>query len=272
MASWVDLSVLLSDNEEVRADAAEHHSRLVKSLEKAIIKPVVSQEVEDYSIICICVPEDVGVDRLLVYEGQGITQLVNAEARPLHTDVVAETLAGRISWYADHAAFVGWPAAALFSDGSDESREFLETSSNALEFVNMQLLQFEILSKQLDRSMLRAYQIPDTGYVSKEDQRELDELTMDCVELFGRVGSGLKIFSNIHLAHMLKAVARRFEFQDRITEIRGKLADLRTIRYGIVEASRHRQSHLVEILIAGLIVIELLPFLFRMGVGVELGD
>jgi hypothetical protein len=138
-------------------------------------------------------------------------------------------------------------------------RMHMGSTAAALEFVNVQLLQFEIMSKQLDKSILRAYQIPETGTISEEDQNMLDELTMDCLELFGRVGSGLKVFSSTHLARLLKAVSKKFEFQDRSNEIRLKLADLRDLKESVAEKTRHRQSHLVEILIAGLIIIELFP-------------
>jgi hypothetical protein len=133
----------------------------------------------------------------------------------------------------------------------------------ALEFANMQLHQFDILDRRLDRAVVEAYRVPVDQGVTEADQQHLDALTIDAAELIGRVSSGLKIFSDKHQARLLRVVARRFEFQARSDEIRGKLADLRTIRQRVVDRRRHRQAHLVEVLIASLIVIEVIPLLYR---------
>lgn len=261
MSEWVELGATLSNNEYMNESAKGLAHELIRRLGDSVIRPSLATDFEDYCIFCLEPPEAAELDKVIAFEGQSIAQIVNTERFTLHPEVVRATVEGRISWYNDDAAFVDWPAAVLFGTKSERSRELTASTVAALEFINVQLLQFEILSKQLDKTILRAYQIPETG-ISEEEQNMLDELTMDCLELFGRVGSGLKMFSNTHLARLFKAISKKFEFQDRTNEIRHKLADLRDIKESVAEKTRHRQSHLVEILIAGLIIIELFPMVF----------
>jgi hypothetical protein len=263
MRQWVELSDSINDNVALEGLALECTRLICAELGNALIEPAIAKNAEDYPIYCIQVAEDEDLDAFVESYRAEIAQIVNAEKFSLHHQMIRETIEGRISWYQNDSLFIDWSGAALIRNPKRVEDVVAEDTVAALEFANMQLHQFDILARRLDRAVVEAYRVPFDQGVTEADQQHLDALTIDAAELIGRVGSGLKIFSDKHQARLLRVVARRFEFQARSDEIRGKIADLRTIRQRVVDKRRHRQAHLVEVLIASLIVIEVLPLLYR---------
>lgn len=260
---WVELSDSINDNLALEGLALECTRQICVELGDAVIEPAIAKNAEDYPIYCIQVSEEEDLDTFIESNRAEIAQIVNAERFPLHHQLIKETIEGRMSWYQNDSLFVDWNGAALIRHPKRMEEVVAEDTIATLEFANMQLHQFDILARRLDRAVVEAYRVPVDQAVTEADQQHFDALTIDAAELVGRVGSGLKIFSDKHQARLLRVVARRFEFQARSDEMRGKLADLRTIRQRVVDRRRHRQAHLVEVLIASLIVIEVLPLLYR---------
>jgi hypothetical protein len=263
MREWVELSDSINDNLALEGLAIECTRQICTELGDALVEPAIAKNAEDYPIYCIQVPEDQDLDTFVEANRAEIAQIVNAERFSLHHQLIRETIEGRISWYQNDSLFIDWSGAALIRHPKRMEEVVADDTIAALEFANMQLHQFDILDRRLDRAVVEAYRVPVDQGVTEADQQHLDALTIDAAELIGRVSSGLKIFSDKHQARLLRVVARRFEFQARSDEIRGKLADLRTIRQRVVDRRRHRQAHLVEVLIASLIVIEVIPLLYR---------
>jgi hypothetical protein len=263
MQEWVAVSSTLCDNEALQSLALRCAADISKELGTAVQELALAKEAEDYLIYCLEVRNTEGIEGFIERNRTSIAQVVNAESLALHSEVIKETMESRVSWYRHDCIFIEWTGAALVRSAGAVEEELTDDTVTALEFANMQLHQFNILSQKLDRAIIRAYQVTTDLEVSEQEQQFLDGLTIDAAELLGRVTSGLKVFSNRHQARLLRVVARRFEFPGRSDEIRVKLSDLRTIRQRVVDAKRHKQSHLIEILIAGLFMVEVIPLVYR---------
>jgi hypothetical protein len=261
LVEWIELSDSLNDNLALEGLAIECTRSICKELADALIEPAIARNAEDYPIYCIQIPDE-DLDEFIEQNRSSIAQIVHAERFPLHTQMIKETVDGRLSWYESDCLFIDWTGAVLIRHPRKSEDVVGEDTVATLEFANMQLHQFDILARRLDRAVVEAYKVPIDQWVTEADQQYLDALTIDAAELIGRVSSGLKIFLDKHQARLLRVVARRFEFQARSEEMRGKIADLRAIRQRVVDRKRHRQAHLVEVLIASLIVIEVLPMIY----------
>jgi hypothetical protein len=278
--SCVALSYALRDHTGLKHASQLHMESMLDRLKGAIIKPEIAEEVEDYIFFCFESPENfkeehqekgsvlnnshqILLDQYIKHHLSDICRVINAEEKPLHKDIIDETLEHSTSWYMQDKIFVDWTSSFILHTDDEEGRDLLRRTVETLEFANMQLLQFAILNKMLDKSILQAYKIEERQKITNQEIKQLDEIHLDCMELFGRVSSGIKLYSNKHLAKLHQLISKRFEFEERTDELRHKLSDLRNIILGIVEKVRHRQSHHVEILIAVLIIIELVPPVFR---------
>jgi hypothetical protein len=259
----LDLSELLYENEQLRAESRTRVDQLVQVLSPAVERPRIVDEVEDYLIFSIDSYHPAARAPLWLSEETHLARILRAERTPLSSQETADALACRISFGLDDAAIIDWNAAVLFGKEMDDVRAVLE-------FANVELLEMRMLDEQLDRALDQAYEalsrkprllsLPgshdkDTTYVA--------QLQVDAALLFERVTNTLKLLGDQYLARVYRLVSQRFHLEAWDASILRKLQTLDSI-YGKMSdrAGTRRMEYLewiIIVLIAASIVVSFVP-------------
>jgi hypothetical protein len=184
--------------------------------------------------------------------------LVRLESGPLSDQEIGEALRLNISYSPDDLLVADWTAAVLLDRNCEETLE-------AIEFANLQLVEYRQIDARLDASLAAAYRLVHpttrTWFPSwrtyTRPLRFLGELKVEANEVFERTGNALKLIGDTYLARVYRLVATRFHLETWEKSIQRSLEVAEGV-YGVVhdQASALR-TELLEVLVVLLIVIEI---------------
>jgi hypothetical protein len=205
-------------------------------------------------------------DDLLRREAGWLAGLLRLEDEPLSDEESAEAL--RLSLrYGRHDLFVpDWGAAVLLDDERDGSETL-----QAVEFANLQLLEFRHIDDRLDgvlaqasrllkqaaRARLAFWRGPDTPL------RLLGELKVEANGLFERTGNVLKLVGDQYLARVYRLLATRFHLREWERNIKRKLEVVEGIYQVVSDQSHSFRTEFLEVIVVLLITIEILLAVFK---------
>ncbi len=157
--------------------------------------------------------------------GAWLAGLVRLESGPLSSQEISEALRLHISYHPDDLLVADWTAAVLIDSDCEETLE-------AIEFTNLQLLEFRQIDSQLDASLAAAYRLvhPTTQSwlpfwrTHTRPLRWLGELKVEANGLFERTGNALKLVGDAYLARVYRLLAARFCAGHVATQHRAQLA------------------------------------------------
>jgi hypothetical protein len=184
--------------------------------------------------------------------------LVRLESGPLSTEEIAEALRLRLSYSPEDLFVPDWAAAVLLDRDCDETLQ-------AIEFANLQLLEFRHIDLRLDDSLAAAYRVVHPLARSwlpfwrthARPLRLLGELKVEANGLFERTGNALKLVGDPYLARVYRLVAARFHLETWVESIQRKL----DVAEGVYQVVSHQSSafrmEFLEALIVLLIVFEI---------------
>lgn len=265
LASVLDLSRALYDDEPLLADSRNRVQVLLDAIHPAVARPSLTPFVEDYAMFEVRALEGgVPTCEPLRSHRPELARLLRAEDQPLSDDEVNDALSVRISYGPDDAAVVDWNAALLLGADADDVR-------TVLEFANVELLEMRFLDSKLDAALEDAYAVLlrrrrlrafSPSY--RVDMQRIARLQADSAVLFEGVHNALKLLGDPYLARVYRLASQRFHLPQWDAAILRKLQSLDSIYGKLSDESAARRMELLEWIIIALIFVSiLLPFIWQ---------
>ena len=191
--------------------------------------------------------------------------MVHLEREALSSEEIAEALRYRLSYSPDDLFVPDWAAAVLVDRECDDTL-------HAIDFANLQLLEFRHIDNRLDESLAAADRIiqPLTRsrwpYFRMHDRplRVLGELKVEANGLFERAGNVLKLVGDPYIARVYRLVAKRFHLETWIENIQRKLEVAEGVYQVVSDQAGSFRMEFLEIIVVLLIFIEIvLAFVHR---------
>jgi len=199
-----DTLVRLSSRWVWDTDFTSLASKIVKSkLERArpaLIKSYDNWLHEDYFMFHVReMASKPTAGELLTQHGGQIAQIVRGETAPLSEGERQEVLQGRISYYPNDLAVIGWNGAFLYDTAAGA-----ETAIQLLEYANSQLLEFRHYDELLTRELESVYDFLETGrtglwsrWRTARAASKLHTVLLDVAELTEHADNAIKFLSDM---------------------------------------------------------------------------
>ena len=261
-----NLSCELSETSLLLDDSRRRVEELLRAISGAVIKPQISDLVEDYAVFQI---DDFvtawSPDELYAKCGQDLAPILRAEDAVLSDQEVNDAMACRISFSTEDVTMIDWAAALIFDRDADDVRAVLE-------FANMELLEMRYLDHQLDDALDHSYDVIGKHTLMRNllpglagaSTRRISQLQVDGAVLFERVSNAPKLLGDQYLARVYRLASQRFHLSEWNASILRKLDTLESIYKQMHERAASWRLEVLEWIIVILILLELIvPFLPR---------
>jgi hypothetical protein len=221
---------------------------------------------EEYYVFQLPPGPAVKPDDLLKPQAGWLAGLLRMEDEALSQQEIDEALRLVLRYGLEDLFIPDWGAAVLV-DREGECDETLQ----ALEFANLQLLEFRHIDQRLDDVLAKADDLLRRASRSRlpfwrghaEPLRQLGELKVEANGLFERAGNALKLVGDQYLARVYRLLATRFHLPAWERDIRHKLEVLEGVYEVISAQSSHFRAEFLEVVVVLLILIEVLLAIFR---------
>jgi hypothetical protein len=239
-------------------------SKIVKKkLERAapaLIKPYDNWLHEDYFIFHVSeIATKPSANELLSRHGDHVAQIVRGETARLSDGERQEILQGRISYYPNDLAVIGWNAAFLY-----DSNAGAETAIQLLEYANSQLLEFRHYDELLTRELEGVYDFLETGGTSLWSRwrtaraaSKLHTVLLDVGELTEHADNAIKFLSDMFSARLYKLAASKIGVPDYKDLVKQKLDTAEELYRFMVDQFNQGRAFVLELMVVIILVIEL---------------
>jgi len=264
-----DTLVRLSSRWVWDTDFTSLASKIVKSkLERArpaLIKPYKDWLHEDYFTFHVSemASKPTAIELLSQYGGQ-IAQIVRGETASLSEGERQEVLQGRISYYPNDLAVIGWNAAFLY-----DANAGAETAIQLLEYANSQLLEFRHYDELLTRELEGVYDFLETGrtglwsrWRTAQAASKLHTVLLDVGELTEHADNAIKFLSDMFSARLYKLAASKIGVPDYKDLVQKKLRTAEELYHFMVDQFNQSRAFVLELMVVIILIIELV-MLFR---------
>jgi hypothetical protein len=239
--------------------------QLMEKIRPAVIRPDISDLVEDYYLFVIeTLDEPLLAQQLLDGYRPLLTQVLRFDTGQLSEEQQTEALSQTISYYENDLVLVDWNASLIYD------RDYFDTV-NVLELLNVELLEARYIDAQLDRQ-IDGYE----GLVQKRSfwpfplrtpyRRAIDELAELRIEyslLSERVDNALKLIGDLYLARIHSAAARRFYLREWESAISQKLDIIGNLYDTLTDRLSVAQGQALEVVVIVLILVEVVMAFVR---------
>ncbi len=220
---------------------------------------------EEYFVFQFSPGADVAPDTLLHLHAGWLAGLLLLEDEPLSEQEISEALRLVLRYRNDDLFIPNWGAAVLI-DREGECDETLQ----AIEFANLQLLEYRHIDDRLDGTLAQADEILRRASSSRlpawrghpRSLRVLGELKVEANGLFERTGNALKLVGDQYVARVYRLLASRFHLPEWEQDIQRKLDVIEGVYQVISAQSSHFRSEFLEIVVVILIMVEVLLAIF----------
>jgi hypothetical protein len=184
--------------------------------------------------------------------------LVHLESAPLSSSEIGEALRLQLSYSPGDVFIADWGAAVLIDQDCDETLQ-------AVEFANLQLLEFRHIDNRLDASLAAAARTIEPWThswlpfwrIHGRPLRALGELKVEANALFERTENALKLVGDPYLARVYRLVAARFHLETWEENIRRKLEVAEGVYQVVSDQASHFRTEFLEVIVVLLILIEI---------------
>jgi hypothetical protein len=202
---------------------------------------------------------------LLAERAPWIAGLVRLEDMPLSPEETAEAVRLYLR-YGSADLFVADWAAAVLIDHDEECAETLR----AVEFANLQLLEYRHIDDRLDQDQARAQRMIHESLTSRwsflhrsdAPVRIVGELKVEASTLFERTVNVLKMVGDQYLARLYRLLATRFHLREWERSIQRKLDVIEGVYKVLADQGAEFRTEVLEIIVVVLIVVEILLAVF----------
>jgi hypothetical protein len=225
--------------------------QLVPAIEDPLWSEALSEEYFVFQLAPAYLPD--------VQDAAWLAGLVHLEAGPLSKEEIAEATRLRLSYSPDDLFVPDWAAAVLVDVDCDETLQ-------AVEFANLQLLEFRHIDDRLDKSLTGASRMirPLTRQalpvwrMFDRPLRVVGELKVEANDLFERTGNVLKLVGDPYLARVYRLVAARFHLETWEQSIKRKLEITESVYRVVADQARDFRMEFLEVVVVLLIFVEII--------------
>jgi hypothetical protein len=264
-----DTLVRLSSRWVWDTDFSSLASKIVKNklqrARPALIKPYENWLHEDYFMFHVReMAAKPTANELLSQYGDKIAQIVRGETASLSEGERQEVLQGKISYYPNDLAVIGWNAAFLY-----DSNAGAETAIQLLEYANSQLLEFRHYDELLTRELEGVYDFLETGgtglwsrWRTARAASKLHTVLLDVSELTEHADNAIKFLSDMFSARLYKLAASKIGVPDYKDLVQKKLRTAEELYHFMVDQFNQSRAFVLELMVVIILIIELV-MLFR---------
>jgi len=257
----VALSAALYENESILRSSRDVVERMLDQLSPSIARPSIGPFEEDYVVFQIEGISGPTLEELLRSHAVSLARILRAEPEALSEQQVGDALAFSIAYAPDDLVLVDWMSAVVFDrEGED--------ACTVLEHANVQLLEMQLLDRQLDESLDESYELFQRGglrgwrhrFLMRSDAAHLGRLAgfqVDSSRMFEGARNALKLVGDDYLARIYGACAERFHLPSWIESIERKLSVLEGIYEKLSDFQTTRRLELLEWIIIVLIALSI---------------
>ena len=181
-----------------------------------------------------------------------LAQILRSEERPLSESRVEDALRLSIAYSPDDLLVVDWSTAVAAGGSADERL--------VLEFANAELLELRCLDKRLDGALeaaSRSLSRRRPWLFGGAELRRVAKLQVDNAMLYESVNNAVSLLGDQWLAEVYRRIAERYDLDKWQQSVAHKLASLESIYEKVADESAVRRSELLELIIIGLIALEI---------------
>jgi hypothetical protein len=235
---------------------------LFEQLKPALRDPAWDRQVSEEYVVFELAPGQLPPPPTLLDAAQPhaawLAGLVRLESGPLSAQEINEALRLNLSYSPEDLFVADWTAAVLVDHDCEETLE-------AVEFANLQLLEYRHIDARLDASLAAAYRIvhPTTHSwlplwrTHVRPLRWLGELKVEANGLFERTGNALKLVGDTYLARVYRMLAARFHLETWQRSIERSLHVAEEVYSVVSDQAVALRGELLEVLVVVLILIEI---------------
>jgi hypothetical protein len=232
---------------------------LYTKLLSAIDAPEWSELSEEYFVFQIPRGPPLPPPRVLLHaHGAWLASLLRLEAATLSDEEIAESQRLHICYTPDDLCVLEWSAAVLIDDDCEQTLQ-------AIEFANLQLLEFRHIDDRLDQRLAEAssliHPLAQTWLpfwrTHTRPLRALGELKIEANDLFERTSNILKLVGDQYLARVYRQLAWRFHLDDWAQSIQRTLHVIEGVYQVLSDQAATYRTELLEIVIILLIAFEI---------------
>jgi hypothetical protein len=265
MAELSQLAGQLSDSERLVAHARRAAQWLFERLRGAIQQPTFSPLSEEYVVFQLSPGPPLPAAAILLERyPQWVAGLARLECEPLSTEEIRAALQAMISYNPHDLLVLEWSAALLVDRDCDETLQ-------AIEFANLQLLEYRLIDKLLDDRLADAYRLIHPlvrtwlpfWRTHAQPLRALGELRIHANSLFERTGNVLKLVGDQYLARVYRILAARFHLDDWEGSIRRSLEVVEGVYRVLADQAATYRTEMLEVVVIVLIIFEILMAVLR---------
>lgn len=202
--------------------------------------------------------------KLLQTHATWLASLLRLEAGPLSTDEISEALRLHLSYSPEDLFIPDWAAGVLIDRDCDETLQ-------AIEFANLQLLEYRHIDDRLDHNVGTAYGVlhpltrsPLPFWRNHARMlREMGDLELEASVLFERTGNVLKLVGDQYLARVFQMLAQRFHADTWRQSIQRKLEVVESAYQVVSDQADALRAQALEMIVVVLIAVELILALVR---------
>jgi hypothetical protein len=263
-AALARLASHLAEPEPLIRAARSALEPLHQELLPALVKPYWPDDLsEEYFVFQLPPREGVQPAALLAEHPGWLARLVRLEVETLSDTEVAEALRLALSYTPSDLFVADWAAAVLLDQDCDETLQ-------AIEFANLQLLEYRHIDNRLDDSLGAYAQSAQNSHrwrrlLGGEERtlRALGDMKVEANGLFERTGNVLKLVGDQYLARVYRLVGTRFHLREWERNIQRKLEVAEGVYQVLSDQADTHRTEFLEIIVIFLIVMEILLALFH---------
>jgi hypothetical protein len=189
--------------------------------------------------------------------------MVHLERGRLSKSEVIEALRLKLTYSPEDLLLADWAAALLFDRDCEETLQ-------AIEFANIQLLEFRNIDNRLDQNLAAASrEVRPTRHwlrfwrLHTDALRRLGELKVEANGLFERTGNALKLVGDPYLARVYRLLAQRFHLEAWEENIQRKLEVAEGVYKVASDQASEFRAEFLEATIVVLILFEIIMTFVR---------
>ena len=230
----------------------------------AIVKPYKEWLSEDYFIFHV--RELTGAPAaadLLAKHGAQVAQIVRGETAQLSEGERQEILQGRISYYPNDLAVIGWNGAFIYDTDAGS-----ETAIQLLEYANSQLLEFRHYDEFMTRQLATVYDSLEEGngilrrWRMARKASRLHTVLLDVMELTERTDNAIKFLSDMFSARLYRLAAAKVGVPDYKDLVNEKLRTAEELYRFMVDQFHQGRAFALELMVVVILIVEFVALFY----------
>jgi hypothetical protein len=259
---WDTLVKLASNwvwNAEFEHQAVRIARQMLERAAPALVKPYKGEWLdEDYFIFHVReVSGSPSAADLLKLHGDQIAQVVRGDTNQLSEAERTEILQGRISYYPNDLAVIGWNGAFIY-----DTAPGAETAIQLLEYANSQLLEFRHYDELLTRELEGVYDFLEKGqgvlgrWRLARAATRFHTVLLEVMELTERVDNAIKFLSDMFSARLYRLAAGKVGVPDYKNLVTEKLQTAEELYRFMVDQFHQARAFALELMVVVILLVE----------------